>query len=141
MEDKTTDPGCILVVDDSRTNRLKLSRVLKQQGHQVTLAENGHEALKKIREDAYDLMLLDIVMPEMDGYEVLGKMRRDNLLLDVPVIVISSVDGIESSIRCIELGAEDYLPKPFDPVLLKARIGAVLEKKQLRKKNKPICSS
>jgi DNA-binding response OmpR family regulator len=124
--------GHILVVDDQRTNRLKLSLGLKQQGHTAGEAENGMQALEKLRAEAFDLVLLDIVMPEMDGYQVLEQMKADPILRDVPVIVISAMDDLESVVKGIELGAEDYLPKTFDPVLLRARIGACLEKKRLR---------
>jgi two-component system cell cycle response regulator len=124
--------GHILVVDDQRTNRLKLSLGLKQQGHTVGEAENGVQALEKLRSEAFDLMLLDIMMPEMDGYQVLEHMKEDSILRDVPVIVISAMDDLESVVKGIELGADDYLPKTFDPVLLRARIGACLEKKRLR---------
>jgi len=128
----TDKHGHILVVDDNRVNRLKLSRGLEQQGHTVALAENGQRALEMIQTQSFDLVLLDIVMPKMDGYQVLERMKRCSALRDIPVIVISALDEMESVVRCIEMGAEDYLPKPFDPVLLKARIGACLEKKWLR---------
>jgi len=124
--------GHILVVDDYRTNRLKLCLGLKQQGHTVGEAENGIQALEKLRTETFDLVLLDIMMPEMDGYQVLEQMKEDKILRDVPVIVISAMDDMESVVKGIELGAEDYLPKTFDPVLLRARIGACLEKKRLR---------
>lgn len=127
-----TEHGHILVVDDLRTNRLKLSLGLKQQGHTVAEAENGRLALEMLHAQAFDLVLLDILMPEMDGYEVLERMKNDPTLRDVPVIVISAQDELESVVRGIELGAEDYLPKSFDPILLKARIDACLEKKRLR---------
>jgi two-component system cell cycle response regulator len=127
---KTNRP--ILVVDDNRLNRLMLARRLEQQGHTVGLAENGRQALDALRAQSFDLVLLDIVMPEMDGYQVLERMKSDSQLRDVPVVVISAVDEMESVVRCIEMGAEDYLPKPFDPVLLRARINAGLEKKRLR---------
>ncbi len=126
--------GHILVVDDLRTNRLKLSLGLKQQGHTLKEAENGRQALAMLRAERFDLVLLDILMPEMDGYEVLGEMKQDAVLRNVPVIVISAQDELESVVHGIELGAEDYLPKSFDPVLLKARIDACLEKKRLRDK-------
>src|SRR5512135_3794764 len=126
--------GHILVVDDLPTNRLKLSLGLRQQGHTLKEAENGQQALKMLRAESFDLVLLDIVMPEMDGYEVLREMKQDKLLRHVPVIVISAQDELESVVRGIELGAEDYLPKSFHPVLLKARIDACLEKKYLRDK-------
>lgn len=124
--------GHILVVDDNRVNRFKLARGLEQQGHTVALAENGQQALEMARAQSFDLMLLDIVMPEMDGYQVLEHIKRDSSLRDIPVIVISALDEMESVVRCIKMGAEDYLPKPFDPVLLRARIEASLEKKRLR---------
>ena len=128
----TKEHGRILVVDDNRLNRLKLSRGLEQQGHIVAAAENGQQALEMVRAHSFDLVLLDIVMPEMDGYQVLERMKGDNTLRDIPVIVISAVDEMDSIVKCIKMGAEDYLPKPFDPVLLRARIGASLEKKWLR---------
>ena len=132
------DHGHILVVDDHRTTRMKLSLGLKQQGHTVAEAENGREALEKLRADPFDLVLLDIMMPELDGYQVLEQMKADGALRDVPVIVISAQDELESMVRGIELGAEDYLPKSFNPVLLRARIGACLEKKRLRDQQRKI---
>lgn len=128
----TTEPGHILVVDDHRPNRLKLTLGLKQQGYTVAEAENGAQALTILRATPFDLVLLDILMPEMDGYGVLQQMKRDPALHRVPVIVISAQDDQDSIVRGIELGAEDYLPKNFDPILLKARIQASLEKKRLR---------
>lgn len=126
------EPGYILVVDDYRTNRLKLTLGLKQQGHKVAEAESGAQALDMLRNEPFDLVLLDILMPEMDGYEVLRQMKKDTALRDIPVIVISAQDDNESVVMGIKLGAADYLPKSFDPVLLKARIDACLEKKRLR---------
>jgi sigma-B regulation protein RsbU (phosphoserine phosphatase) len=124
----------LLVVDDNRVNRMLLVRSLEQQGHNVTAAVNGREALDLLRADPFDLVLLDIEMPEMDGYQVLSAMKQDLRLRHIPVIMVTAVEEIESAIRCIEMGAEDYLPKPFNPVLLRARIGASLEKKHLRDK-------
>jgi adenylate cyclase len=124
--------GYIIVVDDNRMNRLKLSRGLQQQGYHVALADNGRQALEMVWAESFDLMLLDILMPEMDGYQVLEKMKCDSKLRDIPVIVISALDDMDSIVRCIKMGAEDYLLKPFDPVLLRARIGASLEKKRWR---------
>ena len=98
----------------------------------AALAENGQQALDMLRAESFDVVLLDIIMPELDGYQVLEQMKSDSELRDIPVIMISAVEEIESVVRCIEMGAEDYLPKSFDPVLLKARLGACLEKKKLR---------
>lgn len=124
--------GHILVVDDNEMNRDMLSRRLDRQGHTVDTAVDGRQALDMIKSRNFDLVLLDIMMPEMNGYEVLEALRADESLSYVPVIMISAVDEIDSIVRCVELGAEDYLPKPFNRVLLKARIGASLEKKRLR---------
>lgn len=122
----------MLIVDDNEINRDVLARQLGRQGHVTAVAENGRRALEMVRAREFDLMLLDIMMPEMNGYEVLGRLKADARLRDIPVIMISALDEIETVVRCIEMGAEDYLPKPFDPVLLRARIGACLEKKRLR---------
>ena len=127
-----TQAGSLLVVDDNRVNRLLLGRALEQLGHAVSFAENGREALAALRERPVDLVLLDIEMPEMDGYETLGALAADPRLRDVPVVMMSSVEEVDSVARCIEMGAEDYLFKPVNPVLLRARVGASLEKKRLR---------
>jgi pimeloyl-ACP methyl ester carboxylesterase/CheY-like chemotaxis protein len=124
--------GRLLVVDDNELNRDMLSRRLERLGYTVALAEDGRQALEKVAAEPFDLILLDIMMPEMDGYEVLTRLKADPALRDLPVIVLSALDEIASAVRCIEIGADDYLPKPFDSVLLKARIGACLEKKRLR---------
>jgi sigma-B regulation protein RsbU (phosphoserine phosphatase) len=113
-------------------NRDLLSRRLQQQGHTVSRAENGRRALEMIATQEFDLVLLDIMMPELDGYAVLERLRADKTLDRLPVIMISAVTEIESVVRCIEIGATDYLPKPFNTVLLRARVGATLEKKRLR---------
>ncbi len=126
----------LLVVDDNKVNRLLLTRSLEQQGHGVASAENGRAALEMLRREAFDLLLLDIEMPEMDGFQVLEELKGDLQLRDVPVIVTSSLEGVDNVVRCIELGAEDYLPKPVNAVLLRARIGASLEKKRLRDQQK-----
>jgi class 3 adenylate cyclase len=128
----------LLLVDDNKVNRLLLARTLELGGHHVATAENGKVALAMLRKDAYDLLLLDIEMPEMDGFQVLEQVRADLGLRDVPVIVTSSLEGLDNVVRCIELGAEDYLTKPINPVLLKARIGASLEKKRLRDQQKAL---
>ena len=131
-------PGRLLVVDDNKVNRLLLGRGLEAQGHQVTFAENGRQALDILRQDHFDLVLLDIQMPVMDGYEVMEKLTGDPDLRGVPVIVVSSLEELDSVVRCIEMGAEDYLTKPVNPVLLRARIGASLEKKRLRDQQKEL---
>ena len=124
-------PGEILVVDDDPLNRAVLGRSLERQGHGVSTAEDGVEALAALRAGYVDLVLLDIVMPRMDGFQVLSAMKDDAALRDIPVIMISAVDDHDSVIRCIEAGAEDHLPKPFDPVLLRARINAGLARRRL----------
>lgn len=128
----------LLVVDDNKVNRLLLARSLELQGHSVALAENGRVALEMLLRESFDLLLLDIAMPEMDGFQVLEQLMKDLRLRDLPVIVTSAVEGLDSVVHCIELGAEDYLSKPVNPVLLKARIGASLEKKRLRDQQKEL---
>lgn len=135
------DPGArLLIVDDNRVNRLLLSRSVELLGHTATVAENGRAAMEMLRAAKFDLMLLDIEMPEMDGFEVLEAVKLDPSLHDLPVIVTSSVEGVENIVRCIELGAEDYLPKPVNPVLLRARLSSSLEKKHLRDEQKTLLS-
>ena len=124
--------GRVLVVDDNRMNRLNLSHSVKQQGHEVETAENGLQALEMLRERPFDVLLLDILMPEMDGFEVLQQMKSDGNLHNIPVIVISASDDLESAVRSIEMGAEDYIAKPFNPVFLKARLEASMRRKKLR---------
>jgi DNA-binding response OmpR family regulator len=123
--------GRILVVDDELLNRTLLGYELQGQGHSVAYAENGVLALEALRDQPFDLVLLDLEMPEMDGFQVLSTMKGDRLLRYLPVIMISAVEEIEAVFGCIEMGAEDYLPKPFNPVLLRARIDASLERKRL----------
>jgi len=122
----------LLIVDDNSVNRIMLSRYITKLGYQAVLAENGRQALEKLQSEPFDLVLLDVQMPEMDGYAVLEQLKADTRLRDIPVIMISAVEELESVVRCIELGAQDYLPKPFNPVLLRARLTACLERKQLR---------
>jgi len=131
-------PARLLVVDDNKVNRLLLSRSLEMQGHLAALAENGRVALEMLRREPFDLLLLDIEMPEMDGFAVLEQLKADPQLRDLPVIVTSSVEGLDNIVRCIGLGAEDYLSKPLNSVLLKARIDASLEKKRLRDQQKEL---
>jgi adenylate cyclase len=137
----TQSQGLLLVVDDNEMNRDLLSRRLHRQGYELVTAENGRQALEKMRSHPFDLVLLDIMMPEMNGYEVLETMKSDAELRYLPVIMISALGDIDSVVRCIELGAEDYLFKPFNPILLKARIGACLEKKRLRDQEQAMLKS
>jgi CheY-like chemotaxis protein len=124
--------GHVLVVDDNPLNRDMLARGLLRQKHHFALAENGRQALDMVATGAFDLVLLDILMPVMDGFETLARIKADPNTRHIPVIMISALDQLDGVVRCIEMGAEDYLPKPFNPVLLKARVGACLEKKRLR---------
>jgi two-component system, cell cycle response regulator len=128
----TADGGTVLVVDDDPVNRAILQRGLERQGHRVRTAEDGRQAVEMLASEPVDVVLLDVLMPEMDGYAVLERMKADDRLRDIPVVVVSALDEMESVVRCIEMGAEDYLPKPFDPTLLRARINAGLAKKRLR---------
>jgi two-component system cell cycle response regulator len=127
----TEGPGFVLVVDDDAVNRLLLSRGLERDGHRVRTVANGLEALEALRAEPFDCVLLDVLMPEMDGYQVLEHIRNHPKLRHTPVIMISALEDVGSVMRCIEMGAEDYLPKPFDPVLLRARINAGLARKRL----------
>ena len=126
------EPGHLLIVDDNKVNRILLARGLEGYGHKVEAVENGRLALDKLRSDTFDLVLLDIEMPEMNGYQVLETCLQDPDLRDIPIIMTSSLDEINSVVKCIELGAEDYLNKPVNPILLRARVHASLEKKRLR---------
>lgn len=126
----------ILVVDDSTTNRDMLARRLERHGHLVAKAGSGCEALEAMRAKAFDLVLLDLMMPEMDGFAVLQHLKNDEALRPIPVIMISALDELDSMARCIEMGAEDYLTKPSNPILLKARIEACLEKKRTRERER-----
>src|SRR5205809_6240843 len=128
----STPANSLLVVDDNSMNRIMLSRYITKLGYRSSLAENGRQALEKLQAEPYDLVLLDVQMPEMDGYTLLEHLKADQRLRDIPVIMISAVDELESVVKCIELGAQDYLPKPFNPVLLRARLTACLERKWLR---------
>ena len=142
MAERRHGPARLLVVDDNKVNRLLLTRSLELQGHAVESVANGRLALELLRSPnpsaGFDLILLDMEMPEMDGFQVLEQLAADRALRDLPVIVTSSLEGVGNIARCIELGAEDYLAKPVNPVLLKARIGASLEKKHLRDQQKEL---
>ena len=126
------EPGHMLVVDDNRLNRLLLTHALEQNGHFVFTAENGKVAMEMLRTKTFDVLLLDIDMPEMNGFEVLEAMLNDNELRDLPVIMTSASDELDRVVKCIEMGADDYLVKPLNPVLLRARVNTSLEKKRLR---------
>jgi adenylate cyclase len=136
----TSPPGRILIADDNPVNRLLLARGLEQQGHTVVFAEHGREALELLRQDNFDLLLLDVVMPVLDGYQVLAELKAEPHLRDIPVIMTSSLDELDSVVKCVEMGAEDYLTKPINPVLLNARINASLEKKRLRDQQRELIS-
>jgi adenylate cyclase len=119
----------VLIVDDNEDNRFTLSMRLEACGYgNIVTAENGRVALERMRQAPVDLVLLDIMMPELDGYGVLEELRTDTALRDIPVVMISALEDMSSVIRCIELGATDYLTKPFNPVLLKARVDNCIEK-------------
>jgi CheY-like chemotaxis protein len=125
-------PARILIVDDLEDNRAVLERRLRRQGHSVESAAGGRAALERLARERFDLVLLDVMMPDLDGLAVLERMKGDAGLRDIPVIMISALDDVASVVACIQRGAEDHLTKPFDPVLLRARISACLEKKRLR---------
>lgn len=122
----------LLVVDDKESNRDFLSRRLIKQGFSVDVAENGQQALNLLRDHDYDLVLLDIIMPELDGYQVLERLKQDERLKHTPVMMISALDEIDSVVKCLEMGAEDYLQKPFNQIILTTKINASLERSWLR---------
>jgi adenylate cyclase len=126
-----TEQASILVAEDDAVARATLAKGLQKEGHRVTTASDGRKALELLQTEAFDAVLLDIVMPEVDGFGVLAQMKADPQLLHLPVIVITSIDDVASAVRCIELGADDYLTKPFDLILLRARLNAGLTKKRL----------
>src|SRR5919202_1580738 len=127
----TYAPASVLVVDDDAINRMLLARTLEHDGHCVRVAENGRRALEMLRARQFDVVLLDVLMPELDGCEVLEQIEGDEALRHIPVIMVSAIDEIDTVVRCIETGAWDYLQKPFDPVLLRARLRACLGRKRL----------
>ena len=124
--------GRLLLVDDSPDSRDVLGALLGALGHEVATANGGEEALAKVAAEAFDLIILDIMMPGMDGYEVLSRLKQNPATRHVPVLVLSGYTEMDSVVRCVQMGAEDYLTKPLNSVLLQARIGACLEKKRLR---------
>ena len=127
-------PGTILVLDDDRLNRMMLTRFLTQAGHTVITADHGRQGIELMHAQAFDVILLDVRMPEMDGFAVLEYIMGDSTLCNIPVVMVSGLDEIASVVTCIEMGAADYIHKPFDPGLLRARIENSLEKKRSRDK-------
>ena len=128
----------LLVADDNKINRMLLGRALQLDGYEVTSVEDGRQALERLRQERYDLLLLDMEMPELDGFAVLETLHADPELREIPVIVTSALEGIEHVARCIRLGADDFLSKPVNPVLLQARVGSSLEKKWLREQHREL---
>ncbi len=145
MSAAATDPSVatahVLIVDDLEVNRDLLARRVARLGHSHAFAVSGREALVRLREHNFDLVLLDITMPEMDGYEALAQMKADARLAHIPVVMVTAIDGVDSVVRCLELGAEDYITKPFNPVVLKARIESSLNKKRVADLNARLLSS
>ncbi|HEX6336997.1 MAG TPA: ATP-binding protein [Jiangellaceae bacterium] len=125
-------PATVLVVEDTLVNRLALAKGVEREGHRVLQAENGRAALDVLAAQHIDMVLLDLLMPEMDGFDVLAAMARDPAMRDIPVLVISAVEATEDIARAIEMGAIDCLPKPFDPVIFSVRIRTALEQARLR---------
>ena len=125
------DGASVLVVDDDPVTRQMLSGTLEERGHRVMTADDGRRGLDLVRSERFDVVLLDVLMPHLNGYDVLEHMKGDEDLRHIPVVMVTSVDEVESAVRCIELGADDYLSKPIDPVLLIARVNAGLNKKRL----------
>lgn len=122
--------GNILVVEDNPMNRDTLSHYIRRLGHSVEIAENGQQAVEMIERQRFDLVILDIIMPVMNGFQVLAQLKKNNAQRDIPVIIISSLDEQEHIVKGIRMGAEDCLPKPFDPIILGARVEACLERKR-----------
>lgn len=126
-----SEGASVLVVDDDPVTRQMLSGTLEERGHRVTTADDGRRGLDLVRSERFDVVLLDVLMPHLNGYDVLEHMKGDEELRHIPVVMVTSVDEVESAVRCIELGADDYLSKPIDPVLVIARVNAGLNKKRL----------
>jgi adenylate cyclase len=127
-----TAPGRVLVVDDNQMNRALLRERLVRQALYVEEADDGHDALRKLAAKPFDLVLLDVMMPGLDGFDTLRSIKTDPALCEIPVLMISALGEIDSVVRCLQLGAEDYLPKPFEPAILRARVGICLDRKRLR---------
>jgi DNA-binding response OmpR family regulator len=124
--------GSILVIDDEESNRALLARRLIRQGYSVRFAETGEAGLAIAAREPIDVILLDVLLPGMSGYEVLARVKSDDALREIPVLIVTAVDGAQSVTRCLALGADDYLAKPYDPVVLGARVRACLAKKRAR---------
>jgi phosphoserine phosphatase RsbU/P len=131
----------VLIVDDLEVNRDLLARRVQRLGHSIAFAASGREALASLRAARFDLVLLDITMPDMDGYEALAQIKADPVLATIPVVMVTAIDGVDSVVRCLELGAEDYITKPFNPVVLKARIESSLNKKRVADLNAALLQS
>ena len=127
----TDRPIHILAVDDNRMNRLKLARTLEGEGYRLSQADGGRTALDMLRSEAFDLVLLDILMPEVDGFQVLGEMKDDADLRSIPVIVISGLEDMDSVDRCLAAGADDFLSKPVNPTVLQDHVRKLLDKTAL----------
>ncbi|HSI13773.1 MAG TPA: response regulator, partial [Chthoniobacter sp.] len=134
--DDVAKAGTLLLVDDNAPSRNALGRELQRQGYRIVHASSGPAAMERVREETFDLILLDTVMPGMSGYEMLQWLKADPKLRDTPVIMISAMNETESVVRCLVIGADDYIAKPFDPVLLNVRIGAALERTRWRQREK-----
>ncbi len=128
----TPTRGTVLVADDDKMSRILLSGLLEHEGYAAKTVGNGRDALAAIEAEPFDAILLDILMPDVDGVEVLQKVKYDSRLWHIPVIMISAVEERDSIVRCLELGADDYVVKPFDPVVLRARINACLARRRFR---------
>jgi len=131
--DTSVDAGRILVVDDDPLNRKLLEKSLQRLGHKVSIATGGKECLEALSRTEIDVVLLDILMPDLDGFEVLERMKNEPSLRHIPVVMISGLEDVESVVRCIELGADDFLPKPFDPVILRARVNGGMNRVRLHR--------
>ncbi|MET0543347.1 MAG: SpoIIE family protein phosphatase [Variovorax sp.] len=130
MSTASATPARMLVVDDNEMNRDVLSRRLQRNGHAVEAVEDGEHALARLRDQSFDLILLDVMMPGIDGYEVLGRLKAQPATRHIPVIMISALGETDSVVKCLALGADDYLTKPFNPLILQARVEACLLKKR-----------
>ncbi|MBL8328359.1 MAG: SpoIIE family protein phosphatase [Rubrivivax sp.] len=131
----------VLIVDDLEVNRDLLARRVQRLGHSIAFAASGREALACMRAASFDLVLLDITMPDMDGYQALEQIKADPQLAHVPVVMVTAIDGVDSVVRCLELGAEDYITKPFNPVVLRARVESSLNKKRVADLNARLLKS